>query len=166
MAKARDPIVRLSKHDVLPEETLAKAAQVILDAQLRHVERTRKVRFDETPNGADPEAHRLYLDDMPEVRLLQKLWLRYHALQDADDPDQKAINEVLKMITHQTAEIAASRTKSFEMILSVVAQRQKAKEHNDRMAIAAKRSPGDLKDAELAELAGLGAPEEPQEPAP
>lgn len=153
MAKARDPIVRLSKHDILPQETLAKAAQVILDAQLRHVERTRKLRFDETPSGADPEAHKLYLDDMPEVRLLQKLWVRYHTLQDSDECDAKVVNDVLKMITHQTAEIASSRTKSFEMILAVVAQRQKSQEHADKMAIASKMRPEDLPDADVEALA-------------
>ena len=156
MARARDPIVRLSKHDILPPETLAKAAQVILDAQLRHVERTRKLRFDEAPKSNDPEAHVLYLDDMPETRLLQKLWLRYHALLESG-ADEKCVNDVLRMITTQTAEIASSRTKSFEMILQVVQQRQKAQEHHDRMAIATKERPEDLADADIESLAEGGA---------
>jgi len=152
MARTRDPIIRLSKHDVLPPETLAKAAQVILDAQLRHVERTRKLRFDVAPTGQDPEAHALYVDDMPETRLLQKLWLRYHSLCEAG-ADEKVINDVLKMCASATSQIADSRTTSFNMILSVVQQNQKAQEHKDKMDLASRARPDDLDDATIAAMA-------------
>ena len=153
MAKARDPIVRLSKHDVLSPDVLDKAAQVLLDSRLRFVDRVRKLRFDERPSSADPEAHKLYLDDEPEVRLLHKLWLRYYMLLDSDDEGgAKLANELMKMICQTTSGLSEAQGKAFAMILAVVQQNQKAKEHADKMAVANRERPEDMSDASLDNL--------------
>ena len=150
--RSKDPIVRLSKREHLPAATLYKAAQSLFEDKLRFIERVNRLQFDEKPDSANPDAHKVLFSDTAEIRLLCRLWLRYWALDDSGDDNIKACHDILAHIVKVTESVMKQKMEAHKMVMDYINHTQRMQEHADKMAIASRTAPEDLPDAALQAL--------------
>lgn len=139
MARERDPLKRKAKQEAMPDDILAKNAQLLLERQLRMVWRINELKCDAPPSErdrSDDTGHHPQGIDPPSVRLLFRLWERYHRL-NADPELVAESNQIMNQITKLTGDLEETKNKAFQQILQVVEHKQRAKEHTEKMRIAA-----------------------------